>query len=617
MIAFQRVEVRNFLSFEKAAIGLQHLGPTLVTGLNKDSVSADSNGAGKSAIISEALPWCLYGETLRGLPQRDVVRKGSEDGCCVSVTFLIDEVRYSVERFQDDKKYSNALNLEREGKSINGKDKRATQILIEELLGIDFRLFVQSIILGQDSLVFAGATDAEKKRILEGVAGISVFETYLERTKCDVTSLERVLAELEAKRDSLTQQLVTLNAESLDSKVKASQWDDEITRKCEGFEQAKLSLGQHESSESLQIERSQAIEAASGLEALEKGREDLLKAKSPLERQIGALSIQEGTAIDAIAKLKRDIVNSVACPTCKRPYDQESIIAAKQSTESQIQIFEATVQQTDIDIAMVQGRLEVCEGAISRLQSQIEDKRRAQRDVQRLNVAIANAEGTQRQIESIDKQISDLQSTENIYLKQHEQKVVQIVEVHGNLSQVEEQLSKGSDELQYLKFWITGFGKKGVRSLVLDHSSRFLNEAAAKYSQCLTDGEIEVVFSAQKELADGRLAEDFQVKGINRYGADVYRGNSVGERQRVDFCVSLALQDFIRHTTGMSINLLILDEASANIDGIGSERIAQLLIDLTEEGKSIFYVTHDPRMQDLFPVKIEVVKENGVSSIRS
>ena len=100
MITFSEVRAKNFLSLEDASVDLSRLGPTLVTGLNKDSASADSNGAGKSAIISEALPWCLYGETLRGLPQRDVVRIGSEGGCCVKVDFSIDGVNFFVERSQ-------------------------------------------------------------------------------------------------------------------------------------------------------------------------------------------------------------------------------------------------------------------------------------------------------------------------------------------------------------------------------------------------------------------------------------------------------------------------------------------------------------------------------------
>jgi len=171
------------------------------------------------------------------------------------------------------------------------------------------------------------------------------------------------------------------------------------------------------------------------------------------------------------------------------------------------------------------------------------------------------------------------------------------------------------EESALLDFWITGFGKKGVRSYLLDHIANDLNRYAARYAQYLTDGEIEVVFSTQRQLASGEMAEDFQIQGLNRHGADVYKGNSVGERQRVNTCVALALQDFIRNALNVSTNLFIVDEATANLDGEGSERMLRLLSDLAKGERSVFYITHDPRAKDLFTHRLKVIKENGVSRV--
>ena len=111
--------------------------------------------------------------------------------------------------------------------------------------------------------------------------------------------------------------------------------------------------------------------------------------------------------------------------------------------------------------------------------------------------------------------------------------------------------------------------------------------------------------------------EDFQVQGLNHLGSDVYKGNSAGERQRIDVCCSLALQDLIRARVGIDTNLFACDEVAANLDAEGSERMLRLLRDLAKDGLSVYYITHDSRMKDLFTHRLLAIKEGGISRIES
>ena len=178
-----------------------------------------------------------------------------------------------------------------------------------------------------------------------------------------------------------------------------------------------------------------------------------------------------------------------------------------------------------------------------------------------------------------------------------------------------DQLDELRKESSYVRFWVQGFGPKGCRSLVMDRVAASLTEAAAERAAILTDGTIQVSFTTQRMKADGEYAEDFRVQAVNAVGSDVYAANSVGERQRTNFAVIFALRDHLRRRTGTAIDLLACDEALANIDPEGSERVMNLLRHEQSKGSNIFFITHDSDLQNLFTSKVTVVKEAGVSRI--
>ena len=64
-IIFDKIKVKNFLSIGKNPIELDFkTGISLITGENKDT--GGNNGIGKST-ISDAIYWCLFGNTIRDL----------------------------------------------------------------------------------------------------------------------------------------------------------------------------------------------------------------------------------------------------------------------------------------------------------------------------------------------------------------------------------------------------------------------------------------------------------------------------------------------------------------------------------------------------------------------
>ena len=66
------LDINNFLTMKQAHVNLNNRGLVLISGVNEDDKSTDSNGAGKSTLV-DALCWCLFGVTARGVTADEVV----------------------------------------------------------------------------------------------------------------------------------------------------------------------------------------------------------------------------------------------------------------------------------------------------------------------------------------------------------------------------------------------------------------------------------------------------------------------------------------------------------------------------------------------------------------
>jgi len=621
MITFTKVQLRNFLSYASTEFRLDVPGPVLVTGANRDSGSASSNGSGKSALF-EALVWGLYGQTLRGLAAREVVRgypNSVSEGCSVSVSFRIgDDFSYEVRRFQDDKKRGNALEFySAEGGNLASKDKRETQGKIESVLGADFKLFVQSVVLGQDSLVFAQATDAEKKRILEVITGLGEFDLYLEETKKRKVGLEKKQGELQTAIVFEERDIQGCETEITRLERESRQFESQKMLTLANLEKEKLSTKPS-------LERVALVEGEiTKLEAEEKrilaGEEtvrQLTSTRRELQSQLALIDRDVQRVQRAVDEVKRELENTTGvCPTCKRPYDEESVRVTREEFNRKLvalgkEFGAASAQQKEIRI-----RLSTLDRELEVANRSVTHKAVVQGQLKVFRANLAQFQELNFEVRTLDARLEEVRKRENPTEVALSMNRVRIGNSKKKIDKLRVELEALSSEMRYVDFWVTGFGKRGVRSLVLDRAASYLTLRAARYSQSLTDGEIEIIFQTQRERQGGGLAEDFQVRGLNRFGADVYRGNSVGERQRVDVCIALALQDYARSRTGAGISLFVCDEAAANLDAEGSERMFRLLSDLAQDGRPVFYVTHSPQAQDLFPTSLRVVKEGGVSRV--
>jgi len=171
------------------------------------------------------------------------------------------------------------------------------------------------------------------------------------------------------------------------------------------------------------------------------------------------------------------------------------------------------------------------------------------------------------------------------------------------------------NQIEQFSFWVEAFGPKGIKSFVFETALPYITEKANYYSTKLTGGTVVIeILPTTTTKTTENIKEKLFVSAKNRLGANVYSGNSDGEKRRIDICILLALQDLISTRVSKVWNTVVFDEIFENLDKPGIINVIELLRELP--GKSIFLISHKEDIKQYFDTAITVMKQHGVSSLK-
>jgi DNA repair exonuclease SbcCD ATPase subunit len=192
----------------------------------------------------------------------------------------------------------------------------------------------------------------------------------------------------------------------------------------------------------------------------------------------------------------------------------------------------------------------------------------------------------------LQDEIDSLRAKENPYIadieKWNDRKTLAETKQMGK----EMEYTAAKREGRMLEVLEKAYGRTGVKAHILETVTPALNSRANAYAAKLTDGAVEIEFSTFTKNKDGSLAEKFSVDVRNREGADVYLGNSSGERKKIDLAVSLALSDLVSARAAKPVDLWVADEIAESLDGTALERVVDLLDDMAKERGTLLAISH-------------------------
>lgn len=646
---FGKLSIKNFLVIGEAEVDLHNCGLTLIEGRNEDDESANSNGAGKSSLV-DALCWCLYGVTGRGVSGDAVINKKAKKECHVGVEVWTEGLNcYYIERGRKSSRIGNNLIVQHvivdgndvgSGCELTKTTVADTQALVNDLLGCSYEIFTSSIYAVQEKMPDLPAlTDKALKTLIEEAAGIDKLQRASEIAHAKYQDCVRLTTETQGKIENLTSELSN-NKKLLDDVVyeRETHIRNATLERAQQLRYKDLLESELRKASALPVEAVEAIEKKKAEIQAKIDEYSFIEAKGA-EKQRLAMSAQSHCVMtkkeiekekEKIADLNKEINNLEAkigthCSECGKVYQAEDLETAKKAIETQIanktkevlkqiedfknQVAEAKVLAKDAeDFKKSVPSVTKLMSAMNELNDRLKKNQDVQfqidtqkRELQNLNKLIEAAEEVtvkgetpyNKTIRTLEESIAKLEKDKKERESEHDKYAEQ------------QKVAEAVDEL---------YSRKGIRAHILDTVTPFLNERTAFYLNTLSDGEITATWQTLTKTAKGDFKEKFSIDVQSVKGANCFAGLSGGEKRKVRVATSMALQDLVASRAKKPIDLYIADEVDHALDASGLERMMSILEEKAKQFGTALVISHNS-LRDWIDNSIVVTKRDGISTV--
>lgn len=621
-----KLGVENFMSIKKATISLDNKGLVLVQGDNQSSEGFDSNGAGKSTLFTEAPTWCLFGETIRtGYKGDKVINRQVGKNCMVFVDIESNDDLYTIARYRKHKEHKNHVLLYRNGQNITSKSDKDTNQAIIDLLGIDYLSFTNSIMFGQGlSKMFANSTDKEQKQILEQMLQIDIYKACQDLAKDYVQQSQQRITDLEHEMEIRNEKRMEIEENIADLQEKEDKLAKEMTQKIQVLENEIVDLNN-------------SINSLEDTTAMEKDMEDLEKLITKVSKKIDSYNayeevmlenLSEQKSLQSFIKKEKKEIDSLEkklkgvqdgssipkiCDSCGQdlPLEDTSKIEKhlKDDIEKRLKAIEKEERELEVLAEMIAEDREKVKEKEEYEESRDELKDEIysiKRDIDKVK---SNRESYNKEIKVNEKMIDRYKEmSKETYTDSIDKLVTKVEDIKKKIKVSKEEMEDAEYDKEQYEFWVNGFGNGGIKSVLLDDVTPFLNKRANYYLSKLAGSSIKVQFNTQTTLKSGEKRDKFSVEVTNEHGDDAYNGNSSGERRRVDIAINMALQDLVSSRSNKKLDLVVFDEVYDGLDEIGCESAISLLKEKAQTYGSVIVITHNDHLKQQFSKQLLVTK---------
>lgn len=625
-ISFRKVHMHHFMSFDDSTAELGNRGYCLIKGINDNPKDASaSNGSGKSS-ISNAISYCLFGETLSGL-KSNLPNKVFNDGCFVELEFDIDGNSYRLIRSKDDPTYGTNLRIYVNGEDKSGKTLTDSKDILEKMLPDLTKELVGSVILLGQGLPqrFTANSPSGRKEVLEHL------------TKSDFM-IQEIKQRIESRDTSLNMSL--------------RQKEDELLK---SSSQMELLKNQKDSEEATMAELVEERDNAKNINLRESVEESVKSSKANL-----AVAEEEADKINSNKSLiEKRIIDRKMLSQEKQRECYESFHSKEVSLSSEIASLSASYNNLSKEIERLQSITDICptcgqkipgvvkpdtsrqEEELEKMSNSLHDEKasleRAKdeyKEAIRSTEAETKAENAQdeSEIDKLNKQLNGLgieklratvADAEAMLRKYEVEHATRLGALEGRISDSKAKILSLDKRIKESSESIEALGKS-IES-VKEHLaviSKMGTYAKRDFRGLLLSNSIEAINAKSKRFAPMIFGTDdieFTLNGNNLdiifQGKD-YESLSGGERQRVDLITQFAIRGMLSERNGFSSNILFLDEITDSLDRQSCDKVIQFITDELKDTESVFIITHHNDLDMPYDSQIIVRKDTeGVSNI--
>lgn len=647
---FGKLSIKNFLVIGEAEVDLHNCGLTLIEGRNEDDESANSNGAGKSSLV-DALCWCLYGVTGRGVSGDAVINKKAKKECVVGVEVWTEGLNcYYIERGRKSKRLGNNLIVQHvivdgndvgSGCELTKTTVADTQALVNDLLGCSYEIFTSSIYAVQEKMPDLPAlTDKNLKTLIEEAAGIDKLQKASVIAKENLNDKQNLLDVLNSKISSCGNEINSLKTIIKNTETERDSWKTKAIAKRDQIksEYDAIALERDEKASLLlpvpELEKLEAEYRQIEAKLKEYGIEEANVRKLELNAQNKKSEcITEKRLIDVAQNKINEIEQSIqnihnkvgtACKECGKIYKEEDLTDAVNALQKDKEERQKAILKSfeNFKKLVEEAKTEAIKASEARrkLSSPTELTKRQLEVGNKINC------NTERKTEV--SRLSKMLGEKTKALVEIEAELAGKNPFESMLTKLNDDLKSKDDhwatlaseaEMKQMEVYVAEevnnlYGVKGIRAHILDTITPFLNERTAFYLNTLSDGEITATWQTLTKTAKGDFKEKFSIDVQSVKGANCFAGLSGGEKRKVRVATSMALQDLVASRAKKPIDLYIADEVDHALDASGLERMMSILEEKAKQFGTALVISHNS-LRDWIDNSIVVTKRDGISTV--
>lgn len=577
-VSIRKIAVQNWALYEtEQVIALPERGLVVISG---------QNGEGKSALV-EAVSHALWGRSIRDKGKgcwRDV-----KDPSRVTVE-LADRTRVARELARG----TSARLFIENGKGEISKFATATKAQTElDALAGDFSTWRSACVFHAASATarFGSATDAERKRLIDALMGVDVFDAASSAARADLRAAETRVAEIEREHVHLVQRL-GLVSERFNDQVRALRAVHEPLEHVDDPDAPTVDVAELQRQRA-QLEQ-QLLELTGEADALAVRERELTRKVATLRERL--------TSLD---KRTKALEGAETCPTCQGPAGAD--VAARVGAAR----------------GKLAGALTAAETEAATLATDIGKKRAAAQEINRrvqpLAGQIAGAEAAGRAARRAREATEAARARAQVdrdRINGHVQKLgAERLDVEELIDGIEAKQADAASDVAELRAADKALGVTGIRATVTGELLGSIDQLA-NYWLGLIDERLGIELRASRELADGRTRDEIELR-LTGAGGGLYADASTGQQRRIDLALMLALAEVAGGSMSHGRSTLFFDEVFGALDSGGCRAVARVLRELAGD-HCVVVLTHVDQLAEDLGADVHVQVRGGkITQVKS